>query len=207
MSARDPLDLASLLGVEPTPEAAAAGFNVAPTTRVPVVVAGELTSATWGLAAGPTGSVLFNVRSETLRSRPAFATRLAHRRCIIPADGYYEWADAGGRRQPYYLTPGGGGLLAFAGVYDGAGPGRRCAILTGASSGAAAWLHHRAPLVVPADAWAEWLDPAEAAAGPELLQPATDLDLAVRRVGPAVNSATATGARLLDPVPADLTLW
>ena len=124
----------------------------------------------WGLvppwAPDPSvGSRMINARVETAATRPAFRDALRERRCLVPADGFYEWADRGGFKQPYYIQTGDAALFAFAGLWerwrdpDGALL-ESCTLLTTDSAQALRDLHHRMPVVLAPDAYAEWLDPA-----------------------------------------------
>jgi putative SOS response-associated peptidase YedK len=200
-------------------------YNVAPTDPVPVVlirhppgdrsgpVGRQLRVARWGLVpsfARDAGGAArrINARAETVAGLPSFRAALSRRRCLVPADGWYEWArqDDGGR-QPYFLTPADGSLLAFAGLYEIWGDaGSRlltCAIVTTAAVGELVRVHDRMPLVLPPEAWAGWLDPARSHPGPLLAPPAPDLvdRLELRPVGPAVGNVANDGPQLIAPVP------
>ena len=141
----------------------------------------------WGLvpswAKDPSiGSRLINARMETVTEKPAFRRAFAKRRCLLPADGYYEWYGAErGKKQPFYITRRDGRPLAMAGLYEfwrapDADPEDRdawlvtCTVLTTTAEDDVGRIHDRMPLMVPPDRWAEWLDPAnddtDAAAGP-----------------------------------------
>jgi putative SOS response-associated peptidase YedK len=161
-----------------------ASWNVAPT--MPVYAVAEhadrrhLVSFRWGLV--PTwaddqkiGSRMINARSESVAEKPAFRTALQRRRCIIPADGFYEWQRMPTGRTPYFIHRDDGLPLAFAGLWEGwQQPDgswlRTCAIITGAAAGAMADLHPRMPIVLPPDAWDPWLSREER-------RPAAALDL------------------------------
>lgn len=217
----------------------AADYNVAPTKdvyavlerpprREPSPLVRQLRATRWGLvpswADDPSGGArLINARVETVAEKPAFRQAFAVRRCLIPADGYYEWHGEGrsGRRQPYFLHPADGGLLAMAGVYelwrdrsrphDAAAWLWTVAIITGAARGPLAELHDRMPLAVGRKHYDAWLDPgttdAEQLRG--LLSPPHER-LAARPVSTAVNDVRAGGPGLLAPAPAepaDLTLF
>ena len=172
----------------------------------------------WGLvpswstdpAAGPRP---INARAESLLDRPAFADAVVRRRCLIPVDGFYEWERlgnaAGGRtRQPWYLAPTDGGLLAMAGLWDRwvAPDGEALvsvAVVTVASNADVARLHDRMPAVLDAAAWDTWLDPAsgsDVGGLLDLLTPAESGFLQRRPVSASVNSVANDGPDLLDPV-------
>jgi putative SOS response-associated peptidase YedK len=139
---------------------------------------------------------------------PAFRLAVARRRCLVPADGWYEWArrDDGGR-QPYYLAPRDGSGLAFGGLYEfWSGPNGRvtsCAIVTTAAVGELATVHDRMPLVLPRSAWSAWLDPDQPDPAGLLAPPAADLvaRIELRPVGGAVGNVANAGPDLIAPVP------
>jgi putative SOS response-associated peptidase YedK len=127
-------------------------------------------SRLWGLvppwAKDPRiGARLVNARSETAATRNAFAPALRARRCLIPADGFYEWGPAAGGRAPYHVTVGQGELFAMAGLYEtwqGAGGEvvESCTILTTAANRVVAAVHDRMPVILAPRDYAAWLDPA-----------------------------------------------
>jgi putative SOS response-associated peptidase YedK len=201
-------------------------FNVAPTDDVLVVAtsssgARRLGEARWGLvpswSEGPSvGARMINARSETLLEKPAFRRAFARRRCLVPADGFYEWEHdgAGGGKQPWYLTPADGGLFAFAGLWEvwrpDDDPARRlvsCTIVTTPANAAVAPLHDRMPAVLGRDTWVAWLDRDNEDLGAlhALLVPAPDDAVRLRRVSRAVNDVRNDGPALLDP-PGERTL-
>jgi putative SOS response-associated peptidase YedK len=154
-------------------------YNVAPTDAVYVVLPAEggrvLTVARWGLvpswARDRSGAArLVNARVETVADKPAFRSALRRRRCLVPADGYYEWvADGVGGKRPYLLRAADGGFLTFAGLYevwrdprDDGQDGRltTVSIVTAPATGVAATVHDRMPVVLSPAAFPGWLDPA-----------------------------------------------
>jgi putative SOS response-associated peptidase YedK len=197
-------------------------YNVAPTKPVPAVLTrhrpGEKGSPAfrqvrvglWGLVPSwapdrSGGARLINARVETVATAPAFRSAVARRRCLIPADGWYEWApiDGSTRRQPYYLTPQDGTLLAFAGLYELHGVDRllTTAIVTTEASGALAQVHDRMPLALPRRSWAAWLDPTRADVDDLLATPDADLfaGIQLRPVGAAVGNVANNGPELIAP--------
>lgn len=211
-------------------------WNVAPTDPIPVVIerpdreTGEvhrkLRPARWGLVPSwmndwekkkPT----INARVETLAEKPMFRTALAKRRCVIPADGYYEWlpVEDGGRvrKQPYYIH--GDGLLSFAGLYElkpdetkpADDPGRwlwSATIITTDATGQAGEIHDRTPLLLPRDRVDAWLDPALTDSGKAaaVLAGIEMALLEVREVAPLVNRVANNGPELIEPTIADRAL-
>jgi putative SOS response-associated peptidase YedK len=192
-----------------------ADYNVAPTKPVYAVRAGDssrrLDVLSWGLVPSwakdrAIGSRLLNARAETLGDKPAFRSAFARRRCLIPADGWYEWAprEHGPGTQPYYLTPADGSVLAFAGLWETWGsPEERvltCTVVTTASHGAPADVHDRMPLVLPPDRWAAWLGEGPERTPAELLAatPAAVVGgLEIRPVGPEVGNVRNNGPHLV----------
>lgn len=180
----DVLDIADL----PEPD-----YNVAPTVAVPAVleradrqtseVTRRLRPLTWGLVPSwakdrSIGSRLINARLETVAEKPAFRKAFASRRCLLPADGFYEWyttesaTNAKGRplKQPFFIHRTDGGLLVMAGIYeiwrdptkepdDETAWLRTCAVITTQSTDAVGHIHDRMPMVIGRDAYDAWLDP------------------------------------------------
>jgi putative SOS response-associated peptidase YedK len=213
-------------------------YNVAPTKRVYAVLARgtepaaaeapaqpvpqrELRVVRWGLVPPwakdrSIGSRLINARAETVASKPAFRRAFTRRRCLLPADGYYEWqqpGSAGGVKQPYFICRGDGGSLAFAGLYelwrDPALPAGdeqpwlwTATIITTSAPDELGRIHDRMPMVVQQDRWADWLDPAgdDPADLMPLLVPAASDGLISYAVSTAVNSVRNNGPRLMDRV-------
>ncbi len=151
-------------------------FNVAPTDDVYAVAEHDgrrvLVTFRWGLIPSwakdrRMGAKMINARAETVAEKPAFRTALARRRCLIPADGFYEWTTLpDGTKQPHFIHHAGGTQLAFAGLWEtwrdpadrGAPPVRSCTILTTAAEGSMADLHRRMPVVLAPGRWSDWLD-------------------------------------------------
>ena len=201
-------------------------YNVAPTKPVRVVVnrrrrdsSGEpegepvrqLRIASWGLVPSwakdrSIGSRLINARAEGLAEARAFRRAYAARRCLVPADGWYEWrVGAGPAKQPYYMTPSDGHVLAFAGLYEFWGqPGElltTTTIVTCAAVGPLAEVHDRMPLVLPRSAWRRWLDPAVADPA-DLLSAWDEADgehIELRPVGSEVGNYRNNGPGLIAP--------
>jgi putative SOS response-associated peptidase YedK len=211
--------------------AAAPRYNVAPTTPVLSVVTRHPRDAEgvadpertqrsirvmrWGLvphwAKDPgIGSRMINARAESAAGKPAFRDALARRRCLLPADGWYEWqAGTGKRKQPFFITPADGSSLAMAGLWatwrgpDAAEPPLvTCTVLTTEAVGPLAEIHDRMPLVLARESWADWLDPDSADPTRLLGPPAAELvhGLELRPVSTAVNSVRHDGPELIERV-------
>ena len=221
-SAKSTADLAVLFGA--TDQAADVitepDYNVAPTKPVPSVVVRDderrLVALRWGLvpswAKDPRiGSRLINARVETVAEKPAFRAALQRRRCLLPADGYYEWYVDAARpkapKQPYFLRPADGGVLAMAGLYEiwrdaEGGWLRTCTVLTTRAADDVGYIHDRAPMLVGPDAWAAWLDPATSAPL-DVLRPAVAGGLVAVAVTTLVNDVRNNGPQLLEAAPSE----
>jgi putative SOS response-associated peptidase YedK len=154
---------------------------------------------------------MINARAETITTLPAFRSAVARRRCLVPADGWYEWAPTdGGGRQPTYVTPAGDRGLAFAGLYEIWGPDKllTTSIVTTAAVGELTRVHSRMPLVLPRRSWVAWLDP-ERTDATALLEPDLDAiaDLELRPVGAAVGQVANDGPQLIERVAPQPTLF
>ena len=196
-----------------------ADWNVAPTKQVPAVVARDgrpaLTSLRWGLvpswAPSPSdGATLFNARIETVVDKPAFRDAIRRRRCVLPADGWYEWARLDdGRRIPHFLSAVDGQFVGLAGVWetwrDAEGRVlRSTAVLTGAAPPDLAHVHDRAPMVLDRSAWSRWLDPAAPEAVVRaLLRPTPAGTIQVWPVADRVGDVRQNDAQLTTPVAVD----
>ncbi len=214
-------------------------WNLAPTDGVRMVVeradrdTGEVTRqlrvARWGLvpswAKDPSiGNRMINARRESLADKAAFARPFALRRAILPADGYYEWQtpppSAPGeprtrrRKQPFYLHPADGDVLALAGLYEfwkdptkaADDPSRwlvSVTIVTRPADPRFAAIHDRQPLLLRPEDWDAWLDPAVGADGARALLDAPGPELVATPVSTAVNAVEHDGPELLEPVDPD----
>ena len=197
-------------------------YNLAPTQDVLAVraergaarrVAGMVR---WGLVPSWSKAIgaqalMINARVESLAEKPAFARSLESQRCLIPADGFYEWQAAGSKarsKQPHLVARADGAPFAMAGLFAvwrppgtrGAEPLVSCAIVTTAAIGALRGLHDRMPVILPRDAEARWLDPALDGATDELLrllQPVPAEELAMQPVSRRVNDVANDDPELL----------
>lgn len=147
-----------------------ARYNIAPTQEIAVVRQNgerELIPMRWGLIPGwsregEMKSLLINARAETLTEKPAFRESVKTRRCLIPADGFYEWAHTGKKKQPWHIRVKDSSLLGFAGLWDvwRGGGGQvieSCTIITTAANAAVAKLHDRMPAIIPPAQYDAWL--------------------------------------------------
>ncbi|WP_124111039.1 SOS response-associated peptidase [Palleronia sp. THAF1] len=185
-------------------------YNVCPTNCVHAVVSDQdrrLQSMRWGFVphcakAVNDGPPLINARAETIADKRAFRAAVRARRCLIPADGFYEWTKGpDDARLPWWIARADGAPMVFAGIWqDWARDGetvRSCAIVTCAAQGDMAELHHRSPVILDADDWPLWLG--EDGKGAARLMRGRD-DLVWHRVGTEVNSNRSTGAQLREPL-------
>ncbi len=187
-------------------------YNVCPTNDVHAVISGErrrIVSMRWGFLPHwyktPTdGPLLINARAESIAEKPAFRAAARERRCLIPADGFYEWTkDAEDRRLPWYFRRTDGAPIAFAGIWqDWERDAERlttCAIVTTEAGGRLTQVHHRVPVIVRPEHWALWLGE-EGKGAARLMTSPGDGELEFFRVDPKVNSNRASGPGLIEPV-------
>lgn len=199
-------------------EPVAPSWNVAPRAEVLTIVDKDdvrrLGRMRWGLvpswAETPAiGDRMINARAESLVEKPAFRTAFERRRCIVPADGFYEWEAVPGRgKQPMYIHARSGEPLAFAGLWevwrDASVPDapwlRTCAIVTTDANATVAPIHDRMPVMLPADGWDAWLDRdlRDPGALVGLLRPAPDELLELWPVSARVNSARNDDETLIE---------
>ncbi len=174
-------------------------------------------------------SRLINARAETVAEKPSFRSAFKKRRCILPVDGFYEWNKPEGakRKQPWYIRRPDGEPFAFAGLWEewkgtlpsaadapeGSSSGnneevtvRSSTIITGEANEKMAELHHRMPIILPASAWGEWLDPAtDPARIAKLLVPAPNKLITFHPVSTEVNNVRNKGEQLTEAVDLDET--
>lgn len=194
-------------------------YNVAPTDDIYAVTLADgerrLETFHWGLvppwAESPAvGSRMINARAETIATKGAFRPALESRRCLVPADGFYEWMAIEGRtkKQPLFIHARDGHPLAFAGLWEtwsdranpGAGSLHSCTIITTRANGVMAPVHDRMPAILAPSVWNDWLAPAgDLDALRALLVPAADEVLEMHRVATDVGNVRNDGAHLIDP--------
>jgi putative SOS response-associated peptidase YedK len=217
-------------------------YNVAPTVEVPAVlerrakdtgeVTRRLTPLVWGLVPSwakdrSIGSRLINARRETLAEKPAFRKAFSARRCLLPADGYYEWYTSEAatqvlrrsvktKKQPFFIHRADGGRLAMAGIYeiwrdptkdreDDSAWLRTCSVITTQATDAVGHIHDRMPMVIGRDSWDAWLDPGltDPDAALRLLAVTEPEALEAYAVSTAVNSVKNNEPSLVEPLPAE----
>ena len=228
VSATPPDQIAAYFGADALGETLAEpSYNVAPTTQVPVVYEPRPTDEQpesprtldlfkWGLIPfwakdEKIGNRMINARSETAAEKNSFKRSLAGRRCIIPADGFYEWKKLPDSKTklPMYITRNDGALFAFAGLHDSwrgpdrdLDPLRSCTILTTTANEKMSEVHDRMPVMLPPSAWDEWLDPtnADVDALARFFVPSPPELISLTPVSTAVNSSRNRGAHLIEPL-------
>ena len=217
-------------------------YNVAPTVPVPAVferrskdsgeVKRRLAPLVWGLvpswAKDPSiGAKLINARRETVAEKPAFRKAFAARRCVLPADGFYEWYDSDAaaralgrspkvKKQPFFIHRADGGPLVMAGIYeiwrdptkdreDDTAWLRTCSVITTTATDAIGHIHDRMPMVIPREAIDAWLDPNLTDPDKALdLLAVTDADqLEAYAVSTEVNRVQNNGPELIEPLPVE----
>ena len=225
-------DIAAVFGISPDQvraEQLAPSWNVAPTDPVPAVLERrsrdddehlrrQLRLLRWGLVPSwakdlAMGARLINARAETVADKPAFRRALAARRCLLPADGYYEWLrQDDGKKQPFFIRRRDDVPVALAGLYeiwrDPAGPPDgelvwTCTVVTTTASPAVREIHDRMPVLLDPGTWERWLDPTYDDVDDlrALLRPAPAEALEAYPVSTAVSNVRNQGPHLIDPVP------
>jgi putative SOS response-associated peptidase YedK len=193
-------------------------YNIAPSQEVPAVIQNRETGArefrpfrrgllpSW-VKDPSTGTRMLNARSETVATKPTFRKPLRERRCLILADGFYEWKREGTRKQPYYIRLQNGEPFAFAGLWDRWQPSKgdpleTCTILTTTPNEVVQRIHDRMPVILPASAYGLWLDPAVRDAEPlqELLTPYPAAEMIAYPVSTRVNSPTNDTSECIAPL-------
>ena len=208
-------------------------YNIAPTQQVAVVRSGDgtgeggaeggardLVMMRWGLIPhwakdASMGSKMINARAETLTEKPSFREAVKTRRCLVPADGFYEWRLEDGHKQPFRIGMKGGAAFAFAGLWErwtatatGAGLDQgdeveTVTIVTTQANDKLRPIHARMPVILPPDAFDVWLDPAnDPAAACALLKPYPAEPMAFYRVSQAVNNVRNDDSSCIAPLKA-----
>jgi len=214
----NPEDVAEHFELDDVPEMNAR-HNIAPGQAIATVLAAEgggrsFEMRAWGLvppwAKDPAiGNRMINARAETVAEKRAFRSAFARRRCLIPADGFYEWAAGSTPKQPYLIARADGGLFAFAGLWEEwESPDRAaihsCTLVTTTANDTLAKVHGRMPVILdPAD-YARWLRSTEGEGEPQvdLLKPCPDSWLSLQTVGLRVYDARRDDSSCSLPAPA-----
>ena len=192
-------------------------YNVAPTQQASIVVQGRegpaLRRARWGLIPWwakdeKIGNSLINARGDTLASKPAFRDSFRKRRCLVIADGFYEWQKLGSGRvplkQPVYIRLNGGAQFGFAGLWDRWNGVESFSIVTVEPNELLAPIHDRMPMMLTDEEYAKWLDvetPVEELES--MLQPQSAAEMEHYPERPLVNSAAIDSPECLEPMPVE----
>ena len=221
----EPAALAAYLGVEEITEEAAdetpaPSFNVAPTDPVYAVTERRgrrrMEAMRWGLiphwASDRKGPLSINARAETVSVKPAFRDSLRRRRCLIPADGFYEWEPKQSGRRPHYVTLAAGEPMVFAGLWaawrnpESDDWVRSCAIITTSANRRLADIHTRMPVILEPESWDMWLDRElrEADALEPLLRPLPASAITEHPVSDLVNNVRNDLPENIAPLPTGL---
>ena len=219
----DPAVLAKLFGLDVVPYLEPR-YNIAPTQPVAIVRLDrsgerrEWTHVHWGLVPSwskdPTiGARMINARAETAAEKPSYRAAFRRRRCLAPADGFYEWQRRGKQKQPFYITVDGGAPFAFAGLWehwegsDGSVL-ESCTLLTTEPSEALASVHNRMPVILHAEDYNLWLGdgadigPSEQSSLFHLLRPFEAEAMTLTPVSPYVSNPRNEGRQCVEPAQA-----
>jgi putative SOS response-associated peptidase YedK len=192
-----------------------ARYNIAPTQPIAIVRMAEgrrqFALVRWGLIPAwvkdPRAfSLLINARGESVNEKPAFRNAMKYRRCLVPADGFYEWKREGEKKRPYFVRRRDGAPIAFAGLWENwMGPNgeevETAAIVTTAASRSIAHIHDRMPVIVPPEAFDFWLDPkVDAQTAAAVIAPAPDAQIEAYEVSSAVNRTANDTPMLMEPL-------
>jgi putative SOS response-associated peptidase YedK len=189
-------------------------YNIAPTQPIAIVrmVEGKRRFALvrWGFlpswaANSKTFSLLINARGETVRDKPAYQAAMKRRRCLIPADGFYEWQGKDGGKRPFYVRARSGAPLAFAGLWETwTGPNGEevdtAVIITTRANKMLGDIHERMPVIVPPEAFDLWLNAADVDSAAALIVPTPEDLLEVCEISTAVNRTANDDPKLIDPL-------
>jgi putative SOS response-associated peptidase YedK len=187
------------------------GQPVAALRAVPETSAREVVALRWGLVPSWTkdpaiGNKMINARAETLAEKPSFRTAFRRRRCLVPADGFYEWQKTKGTKQPFHIARADGAPFAFAGLWErweGDGTAlESCTIVTTEANECLAPIHQRMPVILKRSDYALWLDPkvADRPILEALLRPCPADDLVAWAVSTHVNSPAHDDPACIDPL-------
>lgn len=213
--AADALTVQQAFNLSEIPGEMVARYNIAPSQPVAVIANDApmtLTYFKWGLvpswAKDPTvGYKMINARSETAAEKPSFRAAFKRRRCIIPADGFYEWQQGAGGKTPLFIHMDGRPVFGMAGLWESwqspdGGELRTCAILTTSANDFMRPIHDRMPVILEVNDYALWLDGGEGAVPllQELMKPAASEAFRAYPVSKAVNKPGIDGPELIEPL-------
>ena len=194
----NPEVVALLFGLSEIP-AYAPRYNIAPSAQVLIVRNNEAAMVRWGLvprwAKDPSiGAKMKNARAESIAEKPSFREAYRSRRCLVPANGFYEWKPEHGIKQPYYIYPSGGALFAFAGLWEQWNDLQTCTVITTDANEKMSAVADRMPVIVSPAEYSAWLT------GEEIpLRACPDSAIDIRRVSRAVNNSRNEDPRLVEP--------
>lgn len=206
--------LLQLFHLQPMAEPLPQRFNIAPSQHIAVITnerPQELAWHRWGLVPAwardeKIGYRMFNARSETAAEKPSFRAAFQHRRCLIPASGFFEWQRAGSGRQPVFISLRDRPLFAFAGLWERRA-GRdgsvlhTATILTTEANVFMARVHHRMPVILAPEAHDQWLRPADRDSHQSLLGPCAAESMRAWPVSTFVNRASNDTPEAVEPLP------
>lgn len=194
-------------------------YNIAPSQEIPTVpdpTNRDVVMMRWGLvpfwAKDPSiGYKMINARAETVLEKPSYKNSFKHKRCLILANGFYEWQQAGKIKRPYYFSLHGGQAFAFAGLWDdwepksvSSTPGlagiTSCTIITTQANAVVEPIHPRMPVILSGEATHAWLESTNSSELLSLLKPFDPEQLTAWEVGSGVNNPTNQGGELIKPV-------
>ena len=206
--ATDPEGLQARFGLRILTDQPYPRYNIAPGSQIAVIQADaqgnrQLAKMTWGIPPSYGSTLLINARSETVHQKPTFAGSFRNRRCLVPADGFYEWGNVNGRKEPHFVRRPDRQLFAMAGIFrpvtiPGGQQQMAVAILTVPANRAVRPIHSRMPAILYHECEETWLDPrASTHALLETLEPAADDELEAYQVGRKVNRGETEGQQLI----------
>ncbi|HEX4083316.1 MAG TPA: SOS response-associated peptidase [Chthoniobacteraceae bacterium] len=177
-------------------------FNIAPTQRVPAMPClGRIEEMSWGIVpawAKKPSEILINARRETIRGKRSFSDAFTRRRCLVPADGFYEWSKSG--KRPYFFAMKGEAPFVFGGIWEESGETHRCCLITTIANALLEPIHTRMPVIVRREDWPVWLD-AEALSDADFDRITAPFarEMSAVEVPALVNSAAVDDPRCCEP--------
>ena len=187
-------------------------YNIAPTQNIPVILnetPQELTLARWGLIPSwakeeNTKYSMINAKAETIIEKPAYRGPIKHKRCLIPADSFYEWRRTDDGKYPYRILMKSEEMFAFAGIWDywekGGDPIYSCTIITTAPNAIVKDIHDRMPVILPKDSEKQWLSDIDVKEAVGLLKTYNPKNMKSYEVSTLVNSPKNNSAEVFEPI-------